>query len=99
MQHQPKIAVEPDGDTFANAAQLAHHVPLRLRERRVCGAQQEYAEYAHAHERLPDNARFESAEVGADVGQLRHGHQDDALRAPIFAIPGSSAKMRIWRSL
>jgi len=59
MQHQPHIVVEPDGDTLADPAQLAHAMAFRIRDGRLRRAQQERAGDPNALQRLTDDAFFQ----------------------------------------
>ena len=41
MQHEPQVAVEPEGDLLAESPDLVDHLPVRGAQGRVGGAQQE----------------------------------------------------------
>jgi hypothetical protein len=73
MQNQPELALDSDRDTFADAAQFAHDFALDIGQRRLGGTQQKGSANPHADQRLPDDASFEGAEIGADVGKFGHG--------------------------
>ena len=61
VQHEPKIAVEADGDALADAPQFTHGAALDARQRRIGRAQEKHACDPHVLEDLTDDARLERA--------------------------------------
>ena len=53
MKHQPEIALHPDSDALADAAQFPHHVTFHRGNRRPCRSQQKCASHTNLLERLP----------------------------------------------
>jgi hypothetical protein len=75
VQHQPEIPIHTDSDAFADAPQFAHSAAFHLRNRRFHSAQQKHVRETHSLDRLADDTWFQRADIGGDIGQLRHGDQ------------------------
>ncbi len=73
MKNEPEIAVEAEGDAFADAAEFADGEAVDGGDGRLRGAEKEQAGDADAVERLVEDAWFEGGEVGGDVGEFGHG--------------------------
>jgi hypothetical protein len=73
VEDDPEIVVEAEGDAFADAAKFADGVVVGVGDWRRCSAKQEGRGDADLLQRLVDDARFESGDVGGDVGELGHG--------------------------
>ena len=80
MQHHPEIACKANGDAFPDPAEFAYGLPLEGLDRGLHGTQQKGAGHACMLEPLAQNAGLERAEIGGNVGQLRHSYQ---LSAPV----------------
>ena len=72
MDDHPQIVAKSDGDALADSSQFTHHLTLNCRDRRLRGAQYEPARHTDRLQGTADDARFEGAEVGIDVGKLGH---------------------------
>ncbi len=84
VQHQPKIVFHANRNALADSPQLAHGASLHFREWRRNSAKQKCAGQPHSLDRLPDDARFERADVSGDIRKLRHAYQL-ARRSLVFA--------------
>ncbi len=80
VQHQPEVAVEAESNPLSDATELPHGAALGAGQRRLRGSQQERARHPDMLKHLADHPRFESGEVGRDVGQFGHGYQIARLR-------------------
>jgi hypothetical protein len=81
MEDQPEIAVQADGNALADAAKLANVAAVCGAKRRFDRTQQKRATQAHARERLPEDAWFESIYVGSNIRKLGHGSRGRSLRS------------------
>ncbi len=72
--------------------------PSTACERRVDGAEEEYARDANALERLAEDAGFEGGDVGGDVGQFRHWFQSESRLRDAQGRPSvAAATTKDWR--
>src|ERR1700692_2563183 len=67
VEHQPEIALNSDGNTFADAAQFTNSAAFDIGDRRFNGLKQEWAGKPYMLERLTDDTGFECVDVGDDV--------------------------------
>ena len=72
MQNEPKIAIEADGDAFADSAQLADAFAFGGANGWIDGTKEEWTRDADLFERLAEDAFFERFDVDDDVGELGH---------------------------
>ena len=72
VENEPEVAIDPDGDALADAAQSAHSAALEVLERRLHGSKEKRAREADTFEGLVEDTHFERGEVGGDIGEFRH---------------------------
>jgi len=72
VKYEPKIVLHSNGNALADASYLAYYLPFNIRKRRLHGAKQKRASQSHTFKRLPNDAWFESTDVGGDIWQFRH---------------------------
>src|SRR4051794_26019759 len=58
VKHEPEIALDSDGDAFADTAQFAHDAAFCIRDGRLRRAKEEWARQTNALERLARDARI-----------------------------------------
>jgi hypothetical protein len=75
VQDEPEVAVNSNGDAFANAAEFADDTAFGVGEWRLDGAKEERTRDSNALERLTNDAGFEGGEVGGDIGEFGHADQ------------------------
>src|SRR5579863_5304460 len=75
MERQPKIIFKSDGDALTNPPQFADRTAFDARQRRVRSPQQKRTGQPYLLQWLTDDARFECADIGDNIRQLRHGYQ------------------------
>ena len=72
VENEPEVAIDPDGDTLADAAQFAHSATLQVLERGLHGSKEKRAREADAFEGLVEDTHFERGQVGGDIREFRH---------------------------
>jgi hypothetical protein len=72
MEDKPEVSFNADGDSLADATELADGAALDGSDGRVRCSQDENASQTNAFQGLAEDARFKGVEVGGDVGQFRH---------------------------
>ena len=87
VQHQPKVVIQANSDTFADPPELAHRFSFGARKRRGRSAQQKRTGQPHVLQRLAEDALFERFDVDDDVGEFRHGSVRGAGRKEICRAP------------
>lgn len=70
VEDQPQIAFKADGDAFTDAAQAANLFFVCGGERRINGAEKEWARQADALESLAQDTRLQCFDVDGDVGEF-----------------------------
>ena len=82
VENEPEVAIDPDGDALADAAQFAHSAALEVLERGLHGSKEKRAREANAFEELVEDTHLECGEVGGDIREFRHDVVDcrDATR-------------------
>jgi hypothetical protein len=72
MKYQPEIALDADGDAFADATNGGDCAAFSARKGWVGGAEEKDGAEANPLEWLAKDARFKRRDVGGDVWELRH---------------------------
>jgi hypothetical protein len=72
VQHEPKIALQSDGDSLSDSAQPLDPPPMRSFKRRRGSSEQKRTCHPDAFEPLIQDARLERLEVDSDVGKFGH---------------------------
>jgi hypothetical protein len=75
VRWQSEIAFHTDCDSLADSPEFAHDATLNISNGRPRGSKQKGACQAHSLDRLRDDARFECADLGGNIGELRHASQ------------------------
>jgi hypothetical protein len=93
VKHQPRFAVQADGDALAEAAQFHDPLAFDRREGRVEAAEQEWTVDANAFQGPTLNATLQGLDVQGNVGQLGHGSRAAVVGSREALLSTSSATL------